>query len=87
MLLRKGFNTVTFKLHQSRIKTIRQDDPGFKLKDGFAVYPRAGLHILQECPSEYRMIINECLSNGWLKPVAYVYDYEQTMDLLKESEL
>lgn len=38
--------------------------------------PRAGFEITNECPSSYKLIINECLSKGWLKPVATVKDTE-----------
>jgi hypothetical protein len=38
--------------------------------------PRAGFEINQSCPTEYKMIINECIRNGWLKPVANVTERE-----------
>jgi hypothetical protein len=69
--------------HKSKIKTIRQSDPKFTIVDGFVTCPRAGFDISQNCPSEYRMIILECLNNGWLKPVAHVYGKELTMDALR----
>lgn len=72
--------------HQSRIKTLRQSDPDFKIVDGFVVYPRAGFHILPECPQNYKQVINECIANGWLKPVAHMMNYECTMDKLKEAQ-
>lgn len=67
---------MTYKLHQSRMRTIRQGDQDFMLNDGFVRAPRAGLHILPECPREYKLIIAECINKGWLKPVATVYDHE-----------
>ena len=45
--------------------------------------PRAGFEINQHCPKEYKMIISECINNGWLRPVAHVYDHELTFDTLK----
>jgi hypothetical protein len=38
--------------------------------------PRAGFEINQSCPKEYKIIINECIRNGWLKPVANVTERE-----------
>ena len=61
---------------KSQLRTIRQDDPRFFISDGFVRAPRAGFHILPECPREYKMIITECINNGWLKPVAHVTERE-----------
>lgn len=61
---------------KSQLRTIRQDDPKFFITDGFVRAPRAGFHILPECPREYKMIITECINNGWLKPVAHVTERE-----------
>lgn len=62
--------------HQSRIRTIKQTDPRFQIKDQFLMAPRAGFNISQGCPKEYRMIILECMNNGWLTPVAHVHERE-----------
>lgn len=67
---------MTYTLHKSQTRTIRISDPEFYINDGFVRAPRAGFHILQECPSEYKMIINECIIRGWLKPVATVTERE-----------
>lgn len=48
--------------------------------------PRAGFEVSNHCPREYRLIISECIDNGWIKPVAHMMDYEYTMDKLKETE-
>jgi hypothetical protein len=69
--------------HQSNIRTIRQGDPKFTLKDGFVISPRAGFEINQLCPREYKLIISECINNGWLKPVAHVYGKELSMDAMR----
>lgn len=58
------------------IRTIKMGDDGFMLQDGWIISPRAGLEIDINCPREYKQIIRTCLSNGWLKPVAYVKDNE-----------
>lgn len=70
--------------HKSIVRTIRQDDPDFKIQDGFALVPRAMFHILPNCPAEYKHIIERCVANGWLKPVAHVKDYELMLDRLHE---
>jgi hypothetical protein len=67
---------MTYTLHKSQTKTIRNTDPEFYINDGFVRSPRAGFHILPQCPQEYKMIISECINNGWLKPVATVTERE-----------
>lgn len=72
MMLRKmGYKTKT-----SSLRTIKQGDPKFTLQDGMVVAPRAGFEINTSCPREYKMIISECINNGWLRPVATVKDSE-----------
>lgn len=73
-----------FIFKQSQLRTIRQDDPSFMLNDGLVVSPRAGFEIGHGCPEEYKMIINQCISLGWLKPVATVYDHELTWNILSK---
>jgi len=69
--------------HQSNIRTIRQGDPKFTLIDKFVICPRAGFEINEKCPREYKLIIAECVNNGWIKPVAHVYGKELTMDAMR----
>ena len=76
---------MTFTVYESTVVPIRQDDPMFKITDGLCVYPRAGLHILPECPSHVRDIIQTATAQGWLKTVAYMHDYEKTFALLKNE--
>ena len=67
---------MTFKVYQSQIRTLRPNDPRFIINDGMVVSPRAGFHILQECPSEYKLIIQDCIDRGWLQPIANVTERE-----------
>ena len=53
------------------------------LYDGVVTCPRAGFELDRRMPKEYMAIIQECLTNGWLKPVAHVYGKELTMDALR----
>lgn len=66
------------KFHQSRLRTVKPGDHGFVLRDNLVLGSRAGFEINQNCPREYKLIITECINNGWLKPVATVYDHELT---------
>lgn len=77
---------MSFQLHQSRVKAIRKSDPDFNLIDGMTVYPRAMFHLHPDMPWQVRDQVNFAIAKGWLTPVAYVYDYEYTMDLLKEAQ-
>lgn len=67
---------MTYKTKTSSLRTVRQDDPNFMLDDGMVISPRAGFEINQECPREYKLIIQDCILRGWLKPVATVKDSE-----------
>ena len=67
---------MTFIARTSSIRTIRMGDPKFLIHDGLIMAPRAGFEISDKCPKEYKLIIDECLGNGWLKPVATIKDTE-----------
>ena len=67
----------------SKIRTVKQGDSKFMLQDGLMICPRAGFEINEKCPREYKLIITECINNGWIKPVAHVYGKELTMDALR----
>jgi hypothetical protein len=67
---------MTYTVHQSQIRTIRQEDPSFMITDKFIMTPRAGFEINEKCPREYRQIIAACIDQGWLKPVANVTERE-----------
>ena len=77
---------MTFTLHKSQLRTIRQGDSNFMIQDGFVRAPRAGFHILPECPQNYKQIIAQCINNGWLKPVAHVTERELLFMGLTRSE-
>ena len=62
--------------YQSQIRTLRQGDPRFLIKDKFIVSPRAGFEINYSCPKEYKLVIQECIERGWIKPVAHVTERE-----------
>lgn len=70
---------------RSSIRTIKPGHPAFLIKDGLIVSPRAGFEIDQHCPKEYKQIIQQALSYGWLKPVANLTERELIISgLLKE---
>jgi len=62
---------MTFTVHQSKIRTIKQSDPRFNIVDNCVIAPRAGFEISQRCPDSYKSLILECINNGWIKPVAH----------------
>lgn len=67
---------MNIKTHRSQIRTIKQDDPRFQIQDEFFMATRAGFEISDRCPSEYKIVLQECINNGWLKPVAYMTERE-----------
>ena len=62
--------------HQSQIRTIKQTDPRFQIKDKFLMAPRAGFEISKDCPYNHLQILQTCLDRGWIKPVAHVHERE-----------
>ena len=66
-------------------KTLRSEDADFTFSpNGLTLVPRASFEVSKECPREYRLILAECISNGWLQPVAHMRDTEYTMELLQK---
>ena len=78
---------MTFKIRKSQIWAIRQDDPKFDIWDGLVTSPRAGFEISERCPLEYKMVLQECINNGWLKPVAYMTEREMIFNGLGENNV
>ena len=74
-----------FTQHISRIKTIRRGEADFMLQDGIVSCPRAGFEISNRCPKEYRQILMQAISHGWISPVAQVMDSELMWDRLREQ--
>lgn len=73
-----------YNVYKTNLRTIRSSDPNFVLQDGIVLANRAGFEISQHCPLEYKMILQECLGHGWIKPVATVYEWELTYSRLKK---
>lgn len=75
-----------FKLNsnQPKIKTLKRGDNNFFINDGLTLTPRAGFQINQKCPREYKRILQECISNDWLTPVAYMTETEFMWEELKK---
>jgi len=67
---------MTYTIRRSQVRTLKSNDPRFHITDGLAVSPRAGFEISSGCPYSYREVIQDCVRNGWLKPVAYMTERE-----------
>lgn len=78
---------INYKVHKTSLRTLTQSDHGFMLKDGTIVSPRAGFKISNRCPETYRYLLQECINNGWIQPIATVYDHELTFDSLKDCHV
>lgn len=77
---------LNFMPTRNRIKTVSQDESDFRINNGFLVYGRAELTIVDDCPAKYKEMIQYAYKKGWIKLAANMYDYEYTMDKLKESQ-
>jgi hypothetical protein len=68
-----------------RIKTLMPGDPDWHFSnDNLTLTPRASFSISQRCPVGYRQIIEECIDNGWLKPVAHMKNSEYMWEQLSK---
>jgi hypothetical protein len=67
---------MTYTVHRSQIRTLKQGDPNFVIKDGIMITPRAALEISHRCPENYKSLIAECINHGWIKPVVNVTERE-----------
>ena len=77
---------MNYTVHQSQIRTLRQDDPRFIIKDKFVVSPRAGFEFSQDCPRTHKLMIMEAIKNEWLMPIANITERELIfMGLTNES--
>jgi hypothetical protein len=74
---------MTFHTTKNDIKVVRPGDPLWHIKSNFVITPRAGFELSEKCPREYIAILDTCMRNGWLKPVAYLKGSEATMEYLK----
>lgn len=61
---------------KSKVHTIRESDPNFRIRDGIMIYPRAMLHVTPDCPHHFHEMISLASSKGWLKCVAHVTERE-----------
>ena len=77
---------MSFTTSNKKIVKINPGDTGFTLTDGIIISGRASIEVLTDCPREYKIILNKCIANGWIKPVAHIYDYEQTFDYLMDTK-
>lgn len=73
-----------FKANRSYVSVHRGHDDFMFSPDGISLIPRAHFEISDNCPQKYMMMIETCLNNGWLKPVANMRDTEYTMELLQK---
>jgi hypothetical protein len=67
---------MTYRVHQSQIRTLKPGDTNFVITDGLTQTNRAGIEISRRCPENYKDLIIECINHGWIKPVANVTERE-----------
>jgi hypothetical protein len=67
---------MTFKVHQSKVRTLKPGDRNFLIVDDLVTVQRAAFEISENCPPEYKSIIKRCIGNSWLTPIAHVHERE-----------
>lgn len=73
------------KTSQTCIRTVKQGDPLWLIKDGPIISARAGFEISRNCPTHILVAIGEAIEYGYLKPVAFMKDTEQTWEILQDG--
>jgi hypothetical protein len=73
-----------FTNKKSPFKTLQHPDPDFYITTGMYSTPRAGFQISKGCPEEYRNVIQTCIRNGWLMPVAHLKESEYIWEKIAE---
>ena len=56
---------------------IKPGDPEFNIQGKFTISRRASIEITKNCPTQYVNIIQECLNQGWITPVATITEREK----------
>jgi len=75
--------TITYSTPKITFKTWHSGMNDFHFcPDGISLVPRAGFQIDNKCPREYKLIIAECINNGWLKAVSHQPIHEAFMEEL-----
>ena len=69
---------------QFKIKTIKPGDNDWYIKGQLTITPRAGFEVSKSCPSDYRLILADCIDRGWIKPIAYMKESEYIWEKLGE---
>jgi len=73
-----------YKIAQGSFRALRPGDADFEFSpDGITLVRRAAFEISNRCPENYRHLLAECISHGWIKPVAYIPDSEYAWDKLQ----
>lgn len=75
---------MTYTAHNSTIRSIGQDEPGFFINDGIAVAARAGVEFDPKCPKYEYDTIRRAFSLGYIKLVANVKDNELMWETLSK---
>lgn len=75
---------MTYTIHTSNIRNIRQDDAGFYITDGLRIAARAGLEISPECPKDVAYTIQQAMSKKWITFVANIKDNELLWETLNK---
>ncbi len=71
-----------YTAHESNIRTIRQDEPGFYINNGLTIAPRASVEYTNTCPGYVQQTINMAIAKGQIKLVANVKDNELMWETL-----
>jgi len=73
---------MTYTVQKSTTKRLFRGQPGFDMRDGLRLVPRAEVVVLKECPTNMVDMINYAIAKGYIQPVANVRDEELVWEKL-----
>lgn len=69
--------------NEKPILRLEKGMPHFQIDDGLMIANRATIELSKDCPGRYQDMIMHAYNQGWIKPVAYMYEHELMMTALK----
>jgi hypothetical protein len=69
------------------ILTVRPGDAQWYVSDGLTMAGRAGMELDKNCPKQVVRMLEQALVQGWIRPVAHIYDYEAVWDTMNKEDI
>lgn len=75
---------MNFTTPEKTFKKLKRGEPDFMLNDGIQIVPRAAIEFSELCPTSLILQVQDAISKGWIRPVAYMKENEYVWEKLGE---